>query len=48
MAEVPSQPGLQRGHRTPHWVYGLVIVAIGVALLFLSMHFLGMGLTHMP
>jgi hypothetical protein len=29
-------------------VYGLVIVAVAVALLFVTMHFLGMGLTHMP
>lgn len=48
MADAAAQPGLQRSHRTPRWVYVLVVVVIVVALLFLTMHFLGMGLTHMP
>ena len=48
MADLPSQPRLQRGHRTPRWVYVLLIVPVVVVLVIVILHLLGVSLTHLP
>jgi hypothetical protein len=47
-ADSPSQPRLPSGHRTPRWVYVLLIVAIAVPLVIVILHLLGVSFTHMP
>lgn len=48
MVDSPSEPVSERGHRTPRWVYLLLIVAIAVPLVIAILHLLGVSFTHMP